>query len=187
MSKRNHSTFQDSAKMSTVREAIFTNSVGETFVLHGLPPLAIPKLAEGIKFPTKPTYTITTATGDIETHEHDATSLSSDEDKKAWAEYISKDAMADAELSSKMLTYVLVEGIVIDEIPNLDRWLKRQKLVGIEVPEDTEERILLYKQTAVIRSTDDIQNIMQTVMNLTGVSEEAIAMARSSFPDIMES
>lgn len=169
------------------RESEFVNSAGFVFKVRGLPPLVLPRLSEGIEYPKKPTYSITTASGDIETHEHDETTLVSPEDFDAWDQYKSGMQKAEEELSNRMLTCILIEGIDIDDDIDLTRWEKRQKLMGLPVPEDFEEKLLQYKRAQVIRSAWDIQQLMQIVMRLTGVSEEVVELTKNSFPDQMES
>jgi hypothetical protein len=159
-----------SVKKTSDREREFTNSAGLVIKIHGLPPLEIPRLAADIEYPSVPTYTVTTATGDTETHQHDETSLTSPE----------------AELTTRILKCVLIEAVEV-EITDLEGWSKRQKLMGMPVSEDPEERMLHYKETQVIRSPEDISEVMRIAMELTGVSEEAIKAAKTSFQGGVES
>jgi hypothetical protein len=175
-----------SVKKTSDREREFTNSAGLVIKIHGLPPLEIPRLAADIEYPSVPTYTVTTATGDTETHQHDETSLTSPEDKIAWQDYKDKFKAAEAELTTRILKCVLIEAVEV-EITDLEGWSKRQKLMGMPVSEDPEERMLHYKETQVIRSPEDISEVMRIAMELTGVSEEAIKAAKTSFQGGVES
>jgi hypothetical protein len=165
----------------------FTNSVGETFKIQGLPPLTLPNLAVGLERPKKPTYSITTAAGDIELHEHDASTLQTPEDREAWQEYIALDAAFEAELSERMLLCILVDGVVIPDDVDLTRWESRQRIMHREIPDDFEEKLLAYKRSTVIKSGEDIKDLMRAVMDATGIGQEAIDLAKKSFPDTMES
>jgi len=165
----------------------FINSAGKKFILQGLPPLLLPQISSGVEMPKKPTYTVTTVSGDTEVHEHDEKSAQeSPESMAAWSEYIRAQSEAEQEISNRMLNCILIEGIAIPDDTDLSRWEKRRMLMGLPIPEDFEEKILEYKRSEVIRSTDDIQKIMSMVMALTGVSEEAVRKAKESFPDFVE-
>lgn len=161
----------------------FTNSIGNKFILQGLPPLTMPSLMESISFPNKPTYSITTATGEIETHEHDETTLQTPEDYDAWSKYEEDKQKAEQELSNRMLNCILIEGVTLPEGIDFTRWEKRQKLMGLSIPEDEEEKLLQYKKNEVIRSADDIRELMRLVMELTGVTQEVVELTKKSFPD----
>jgi hypothetical protein len=161
----------------------FTNSAGVVFKICGLPPLAIPQLQDGLVVPEKPKYTITTATGDKETYDHDETTLQTDEDKLAWAKYIEEVKAMQAELTNRMLTCILIEGVIVEDDIDLTRWESKQRLMGMKIPDDIEAKLLQYKRSAVIRSADDMKNLMDAVMALTGVSQEAIEKAKKSFQD----
>ena len=186
MTKRNSPKYTFEPKVAS-REREYITSSGKTVLLRGLPPLAIPSLAEGITFPDIPTYKITTVAGDTEVHEHDETTLATDEDKAVWAKYLDDQKKANNQLSERMMLCVLIDGIVIDEIPDKARWISKQRLMKMPVPEDLEEQLLLYKKTAIAASQEDIENIMSIVMELTGVSAEEIALAKRSFPGDVES
>ena len=164
----------------------FTNSAGTVFKIQGLPPLLMPQLAAGIEQPKKPTYEVITASGDVEIHEHDPKSLSTPEELAAWQEYIADLRKVEQELSERLLNCILIEGVSIPEDVDMVRWIKRQKLMGLEVPDDEEERLLMYKRSLVIRSSEDLPKLINAVMSLTGINQEEIEKAKSSFPDIVE-
>ena len=174
------------SKNEDVKEFMFTNSKGITVKLTGVPPLVIPMIADSIDYPEKPTYSIETVTGDVEIHEHDETTLATDEDKEVWAKYQLAYENAEEELTAKMLNAILIEGVFVEEITSAERWIKRQQLMGIPVSDDEEERLLHYKQSEIARSSSDIEFIMDKVMELTGVNPEDLALARSSFQDPVE-
>ena len=155
-------------------------------MIYGLPPLLIPELSGSIKYPVKPTYAVTTASGDVETYDHDEKSLSTDEDKAAWTKYKSESARADAELTQMILRTVLIYGVeIIDRTPMI-KWENRYKLIGMPIPDNDEERDFLYKETC-ISCQEDIEQIMSIAMELTGVTAEAIEASKSTFQGSMES
>jgi hypothetical protein len=161
----------------------FVNSAGVTFKIIGLPPLAIPNLQQGVIMPKKPQYSTTTVAGDVEYYDHDESTLVTNEDKVAWAKYLEDSKTAQDELTNRMINCILIEGVLIDDNIDLSRWESKQRLMGMKIPEDIEEKLLQYKKTAVIRSSEDIKVLMNEVMALTGVSAEAIEEAKKSFPD----
>lgn len=165
---------------------VFVNSAGDEFEIVGLSPLMLPSLAEGVAVPKKPTYTVETVGGDVETHEHDETTLQTEEDHKAWNAYKMHSRLYERELTDRILACVLLEGVVLPEDLDVSRWEKRQRMMGITVPQDEEEKMLLYKRSQVIKSTSDIEALIVAVMGLTGVDQGAIDLARQSFPDTME-
>ena len=171
----------------TVRTQGLTTSKGVHCLLQGLPPLEVPEIYASVPEPEKPKYSITTATGDIETHDHDKESIKGDpEAEKAWEEYTKALQESEEILSNRMMNAILLEGVVVyptDE--EFAIWKKKQSLKGLEVSEDKEEALLQYKRT-IFASKEEIEAIMTIVMELTGVSEEDLSKARESFPDSVE-
>lgn len=177
---------KDLSKEKNKREREFVTSGGVTFMLHGLPPLLIPELTGSIKYPVKPTYTVTTASGDVETYEHDEKSLDTDEDRAAWDKYTKDLAKADAELTQMILKTTLIYGIEIMDREPMKQWEERRSLIGMAPVNSDEERDLAYKQTC-IGCQDDIAQILEIAMELTGVTAEAIEASKSTFQGSMES
>jgi len=172
---------------------IFVNSAGLSFHIQGISPFAletIPKQLEeewtaaGKKLPKRPTYITKTVGGNEEVHEHDEKSLETKEEKKAWAEYLVDQAAFDHELQERMLTNILLDGVAAPEID--PKWVERQKFMGRRVPTNEFELEIFWKKTQVIRSTEDAQGLMTSVLALTGVSEEAIRVAEDSFRSTVE-
>lgn len=175
---------------------VFVNSKGFKVVLHGIPPLEVPLLYNSVRQPDIPTYTIETAGGGSETHKHEVdpskgiNTLVTDEDKENWARYLDEKQQVDNELADRIATAALIDGIDIDQDAlkaEYPRWEKRMLMKGLKVPEDAEEKELLFKRTFVIASTTDLKNLVSDVMELTGVSQELIDSTKASFPDSVES
>jgi len=177
---------KDLVKEKNKREREFVTSGGITFLLHGLPPLLIPELTGSIQYPVKPTYSVTTASGDTEIYEHDEKSLSTDEDKAAWNKYTKDLAKADAELTQMILKTTLIYGVKIIDREPMKQWEERRALIGMLPAKSDEERDLAYKQIC-IGCQDDIAQILEIAMELTGVTAEAIEAAKSTFQGSLES
>jgi hypothetical protein len=170
-----------------VKTEEFTNSIGITVTLKGVPPLLVPRIQKSIKFPEKPTYTVKLVTGDEQTFEHDEKSLTTPEDKAAWEKYIEDQKTDEQELSQKTMNAILVEGVSLDETKlDLVRWKKRQEMIGVPVSDDVEEMLQHYKETEVVKNNADMRHIMERVMAITGVSKESIEAAKASFPGDVE-
>lgn len=173
---------------SRERSRQYVTSSGLEVTLAGLPPLVPQRIDSSIEYPNKPTYDVTTVSGDIETFEHDLDSLESDEDKQAWTDYLEGMNDAETELTEKLLYAVLLECVEITEYEEeFDAWKKKQKLMGIQIAEDDDENKFYFMQTEVFHDQDDIGEILTIVMSLTGVSVEDLAEARDSFPGEVES
>lgn len=172
---------------SEQKQVLFTNSRGLTVTLKALSPYLVQMATESIDRPTVPTYVVVTADGTEETHFHDEESIaqSSEEEKKKWTQY--KDLLRASELKASeiLLNVILMEGVQL-EFEDEESWTKRQKIMGIPVSEEHEERLLAYKKQQVIGDTEDVENIIKTVMRLTGVSRDEVDLVEKSFPDNVE-
>lgn len=175
-------------KTPKIRIGEYTSSTGAKVGLRGLPPLTIPRLTETVVFPDKPTYDITTEDGHVETYEHDLDSLTNDEDKAEWEQYLEDLEEAESVLTQRTIKAILLEGIDVQpKGVDFERWKKRQELMGMPVSDDKEEMLLHYKETHIIGTAEDIQEVTLLVMELTGVPAEEIDKLIASFPDSVES
>ena len=189
MAKRNKRTMPAYKKdESRERSRPYTTSSGLQVILTGLPPLTPQQVNRAIDYPTKPTYEVNTATGDVEIYEHDETTLTTEEDKKVWADYLEAQEDAETELTEKLLYAVLLECVELRDFEDsFVAWKKRQKLIGIDLSEDEDENKFYFMQTEVFHDSDDIGEILTVVMGLTGVSVEDLTSVRDSFPSEVES
>ena len=169
-------------------EKEFVNSRGLKVTLLPLPPYLIEMATSVVKAPPVPTYDIVLEGGGIETHTHDAESIeqSSDEEKLKWTQYLIEKKKANAASVDVLMKVILIEGVRV-EIPDRDNWIKRQKLMGLPVPEDEEELMLMFKKTQVVGNDKDIEYITQYVMQMSNVAEEDIKVVKDSFQDNVES
>lgn len=171
------------------KEVEFTNSRGIKVTLRAMSPFIVQLATESIERPEIPTYVTEIEGGGSETVFHDEKSIldpkTSEEDKQAWAEYQIALREADRKSSEIMMNVILIESVdvAIDDIP---RWIHKQKMMGITVPENEDERLLLYKKEYVIACPADMEEITKIVMTLTGVSREEIDIAKKSFQGPVE-
>jgi hypothetical protein len=83
---------------------------------------------------------------------------------------------------------IISESVSIDFTPEIEEaWVKKMNMIKIRIPEDHEERLLMYKKQFVLRDTEDIENLTTTVMSLTLVSKKEIDAAKKSFQNPDES
>ena len=129
-----------------------------------------------------PTYEAKAFTGEIEIHEHDADSVSTDEEKQAWAKHATAVEELENEQMSRRNKYILRNGIVVSEA-SLEAWIKEQQAQGYEPEEDIETRRWEYI-TDLLRTPEDA---VTAIVRITGlslspqVSEEAIRAAEDTF------
>lgn len=126
-----------------------------------------------------PTYTITTAAGDTETHPHNETTLQTAEERAAWAEYVESRDTAGDKLNDAIWLAVRLKAIKV-ELPKDNTWIAEQARMGMAVPEDPIDRRLHYIQTEVIGGVRDIVRLT-AIANGADLDEEALSAAEDSF------
>lgn len=134
--------------------------------------------------PMPPKYSVKTMGGAVEWHDHDATTINTQEEKDAYASYLAKKAEWDTESNYKLMRLILIEGIEIP-IPANGDWKNKQRALGIDIPENTDddpfkERIH-YIETEIIGSKQDYKEIFLGVTRIAGVSEEDLSAAEDLF------
>ena len=174
---------------SNIDQVEFTNSAGIKVILTAMPPMLLQRIAGSVEYPKVPTYDISTVTGEVETYKHTADTLKTDEDKKTWAKYRGEVDEVENELTNRLLKAILSEATtLVDGDPDgFKKWITRNKVLGLFLPEDPTELEMVYKEDQVIRNKEDAEVVLREVMNLTGITEEVLQNVRNSFPDTMES
>lgn len=130
--------------------------------------------------PKPPTYTVKTATGAMETHPHDPSTLESEEDRAAWQEYLRAAEAAQTQYNADMLRLILLKGVRCD-LPTDESWVEEHELMGIPVPEKPVARRLHWLETEVVGSVADATQIVTGVMIASGMDEGVIRQAEQSF------
>lgn len=177
----------------TLKTEPWTTSRGVKVILKSMPPFMITRISDSVEMPKKPTYSVETASGDIEEHFHEVdeakgiNTLETDEDKKAWAEYTEVLDTAEGELTYRTLKAVLSEGVDVQYAKGqMEAWTEKQEYIGVEVPTTPFLRDAIFKELEVVGGNEDMEYILKKVMELTGISPEEIAAAKSSFPGKVE-
>ena len=135
--------------------------------------------AQEAKIPPHPTYEAKTASGVVEIHQHNETTLQTDEERAMWAEYQGAIAQATDSMNDAIWRAVRLKAIQVD-VPGDNGWIEDQKALGLTVPEDARERRLHYIQTEVIGGVRDIVRIT-AIANGADLDEGALAAAEDSF------
>lgn len=178
--------------MTERRDVIITTD-GREIHLHPVSQVLIQKTTEAVRREMKvagmplepPTYEIATVAGTVETHVHDETTLSNDEDRAAWAAYQAATAQLGRDTNERVTKLLMLKGVDVADPP--PEWAEDQKWLGIEVPDDPRERKLAYIQSDVLKTPDDIvvatMRIMQ--LSLTGLPEEDLDAIEAMFRNQM--
>jgi hypothetical protein len=132
--------------------------------------------------PAKPTYTIQVAGGETEVHDHDESTLETEEDKAKWQQYLDTVIAANRKFSELVYTtYIRFGTNYRDFKPTDDSWLRDQQSIGIEVPDDPEEQQLHYFRTEILSSDVDMRNIIDNVRELSMSGRMLVKVAEDSF------
>ncbi len=86
---------------------------------------------------------------------HNETTLTTDEDKKAWALYKNTRDRLLEEQTVRTCKFVLFKGIVTDFEPT-EEWLEQERKLGIELPEDKDDLKLEYLYDEILVSPKNV-------------------------------
>lgn len=157
----------------------FTNTAGKKFPIVGLSPMEIErinvatreKFVKAGKRLTAPTYTASTVDGTVQTFEHNANTVETEEDKQALAEYQAVQLELQTETNTKLSRAAM---ICVDVDPMVyPRWVGRMKLMEVPIPADEFERMLLFVETEVLKSVEDIAGLIVAALYSGGAVDEA--------------
>jgi hypothetical protein len=173
---------QDAVGGPRARETFLT-STGVELILKRISPLLRDKVIAGVEWPEVPTYKAETASGVIEEHAHNETTLETDEDKAAWREYLIATARAQAESNERVAMLLFGRGIDYSqvELPRDSSWIAEQEELGVEVPKDPVKCRRHYVETELLASNDELKMLTLRLMAMSGADEEIIRLAEASF------
>lgn len=160
----------------------YTTSNGHTVTIQAVPPFLLDKVLGSVKYPDPPTYEAVTAGGEKEIHEHDDTTVQTDEEKAALAKY--KRDLANAKLheNEMMMNAMFLKGIEVDmDSVSFQDWVDEQEFLGIELPKGKPALKVHYISTEILGDLNDLTKIMGLIMSKSGVAEEVVAAALNSF------
>jgi hypothetical protein len=127
-----------------------------------------------------PTFTVTTALGVEETNTHDPTTLVTDEDKAAWADYLKRRQEALREWSEISVKSYALNGIVFDDAVLAD-WAKKRAAIGSPIPDDPLQQNIEWVTSELLGIPTDFSELMIAVMKVSQVQEEMVGFAEAAF------
>lgn len=162
-------------------EHTFTTADGREIKIRPVSLFVIDRLRAGFVFPPKPTYTATTAGGDVEVHDHDEKTLVTDEDKAAWAAWKAEMARLSADYAEKANRTWVMLGTDID-VPDGD-WIKLHEFCGLTVPADPLERRWYYITTVLFSDDKELARLITEIARISnpGPTAEEVEAAKASF------
>ena len=133
-----------------------------------------------------PTYTVTTDTGDTETHVHDEHSLTTDEERAAWTAYQAVQERRTAETNARVSKALLVAGVVVEAPP--EDWAEEMRYLGVELPDEPRDLRYSYLELEVLKTPADIMNAIGGIMRLSmdGAPQEALDAVDALFRRALE-
>ncbi len=134
----------------------------------------------------RPTYSVTTASGAVETYPHDATTLQTDEDKAAWAAYEAGQLAFQREKAASATRLYLTRGLMIGDPPQ--EWIADMAALGIALPENVADRRYEYILMDVLPTPEDLIRAMAalTRLSMAGSPQEDIDAVEASFRRSLE-
>lgn len=163
--------------------------------MRGLSPLLPEKLfasvreewaKKGRSLPTIPTYEVKTVTGEVEVHEHDATTLfvegnpeQTKLNQEKWREFSRDNRELQNEYNARLMRAMFLSIIATPT----DEWRGEMAFLGVDIPpKGTPAEKYSYIENRVVQNAEDIVRLMTCVFRLTGVaSEAAIADVEATF------
>lgn len=159
---------------------IFTSSNGRELKVWGVTRSVIDNILNSAEYPPKPTYTAITASGVEEVHDHDETTLATEQDKSAWEAWKAAYAKVDSAVYRHILDAFLLVGCEVD-MSGIDQWKKLQSFLGIKIPENEFELQRNYIEATYLPTNDDLINLTTILMSASGADKEAVEAAKRSF------
>jgi hypothetical protein len=145
-----------------------------------------------------PTYTVTSVTGETETHPLNELLLDNSpnqdentKNKKAWAVYKDCQARIELEYNARLSRICLVYGVKYDQAEyEKNLWANKQGLFGVEIPTTEPDRLVHYLSTEVLKTPTDLYEAVLRVVDLSmdhAVGEEAVQASVDSFRNSLRS
>jgi hypothetical protein len=157
-----------------------------SIIYKPIPPLAVSAIQTNYSKknpkPVKPTYEFSAVGGVTVQQEHDETTVSTEEEKAAWAKYKADETVWQTGLTEKLMLLFLCEGLEIKvSAKRKKQWDKRLERYYDLEDLDEDDLQLLYLQTFVFKTTQELEKATKVIMGLTGVSEEDLEAAENLF------
>lgn len=155
----------------------YTTSRGVTLDFVGIAPM-LDKLRVTFAIPTPPQYAVKTLQGNTELHDHDETTLQTDDDRAMWANYLKEKTEAERRYNQALMRLLLLRGVRVDMA---EGWEAEHTYLGFVVPTDPIEKKMHWLETEVLGTVQDYEAVMLGVLEASGVSEEVLTQIGESF------
>lgn len=168
------------AKKKTEEQAddVYVCEDGLSVKVTPIPPMLLQKVMNSVPMPKRPTYEARTISGRTEEWPMDEESAKDSPNGVArWEYYQEETVAAQASQNEKVTMAAFLFGTEC-EIPE-NGWDKKQEFLGIEVPDDPDQRRAHYLATEL--TATDIAGLLQKVMGQLQLPEELVADAEASF------
>lgn len=190
MAKRNANDRNEIAVQKAKRKAEdldhYEMPDGRVLTLKDIDPTFLQMVLATVEYPDKPSYEVTLSGGRKEMYPMDEkVAEQTPELKPIWERYILEMTAASNKELDLMTRTLILDGTVIDPDWSDPNWERRMRIVGAKLPTDPEERWVMF-----IRQKMDFQQVLQLtgkIMRRTGVPEDVIDAAESSFRDSVPS
>lgn len=163
-----------------LKKKAFITSSGHRITLSGINNMLLQRVGMTVEFPEVPKYSVETAYGDVEWHDHNETTLETDEDKEAWEQYQQEHLKAQYQQVENVTKLLLTRGVIAD-VPDEAKWRQEQEFFGIELPSDPMELRMHYITTEVIGSEEELVEMLDVIMELSNIPREVLDAAQESF------
>lgn len=159
----------------------YTTALGKTIMILGVSPFEIEQVRATVPVPEVPKRKVETALpGYSEVEELNADNLTTDEERKEWADYVVARRTAEEQRNTLVANFIMVEGTTF-EMDEMEAWTARRQRWNLPIPDDPIELRIAYFRTAIIGSVEDLNSIMGIVMKRQGVDEVTLKNVSATF------
>lgn len=193
MAKKTNPNDRNAAALAERKAAkgTFVANDGRVIKLKPKPNLVfIQQAINSVEFPTRPTYEVTIGKR-VQEYPLDREAIDQTADpqekarlRKAWAKYLIDLNQASQLQARRGSGATIYEGTQVDDemVESDTKWLKKMRITGWTIPNDSEERWVFYLQTSL--DDDELAKLGARVVQQTGgATEEEIEAAMEMFRD----
>lgn len=165
-------------------------STGRSVTLKSVPARYVVEIAQkpDLRDPDPPTYTVTAAGGVEMTFPHDETTLQTDEDRAAWAEYERQCEVQELRRRLETARF-LYYSVVTDEPEPVEKWRFEFALWGLEPPDPGDKigfKVRWIEEEICGGDTEDSASLLLQCYTLSGMNQEMLRQIESFFRNALE-
>lgn len=171
---------QSTLDVQATKDNLFVTSKKVVIRYEGVSPFKLQLLQKAVPIPDPPTYVVTTATGKKETFFMDAESAPTLEyGRETLAKYNLDKRKAQTEQESVGMKGLVMFGCRVIDWGESAGWEEEYEILGIPIPEKPKEKECFYLMNEL--TGNEVMFLMQTVMALSGATEEKVREAEDTF------